>query len=530
MSSLPRHRFAAVMATLLIALGLLASSASATEPQRPRAGLGDVRAVDGSSELTVMTQNLYLGSSLAPALEAATPEEFIEAVARIYATVQYTNFPARAEAIADEVQAKEPDLIGLQEVTKWTTEGLNPPPGYDFLAILEGDLEARGLHYSVAAVAHNAHIGPAPLVVSEEICPVLEGPKFSCGVTLEDRDVILVNDDTPGLAWSNPQSGHYAAQLVLESPVGPLSFDRGWASIDATLDGQPFRFVNTHLEVEEAQFYQESQAAEFLAGPGFGGTIVATGDFNSAADGSTTLSYSLLTMPGQFRDSWDEGQLGAGHSCCQESNTPPLAPGALNNPVSSLATRIDLILTRGAASPSGEAELIGDTPFQAEPPFWPSDHAGVVAGIRLPAPPAPAPPAPVPPVSESPPAAVTTDTHVVGGRVKAAPKQWQSRGKILLKVRLKAGEAARGTAFGKVQIGKRGYPLKTVSQSLVAGKWKLFRLKPAKARQLRTIRRRLLRGDKVRAKLTGKIVDAAGNRYSRTARVVLKHKGSGGKK
>lgn len=332
-------------------------------------------------DLTVMNQNMYLGSSLAPALEAKTGEEFVAAVARIYATVQYTNFPARAEAIADEVEEKEPDLVGLQEVTKWTTGGLNPPPGYDFLAILQGDLEARGLDYSVASVAHNANIGPAPLV--SETCPVVSG-QFTCSVTLEDRDVILVNDDTPGLTWNNPQSGHYATQQIVESPVGPLSFDRGWASIDARLKGLPFRFVDTHLETEESPLVQQQQATEFLAGPGHGGTIVVTGDFNSAADGSTTTSYAQLTAPGKFRDSWDESQLGPGLSCCQESETPPLAPGALNNPVSTLRTRIDLILSRGAARSNGhEAELIGDSPFQAEPPFWPSDHAGVVSVLHL---------------------------------------------------------------------------------------------------------------------------------------------------
>jgi endonuclease/exonuclease/phosphatase family metal-dependent hydrolase len=336
-----------------------------------------------SRELKVMTQNLYLGSSLAPALEAQTAEEFIAAVARIYATVQYTDFPARAEAIAGEIEAREPDLVGLQEVTKWTTEGLSPPPGYDFLEILEGDLEARGLHYTAAAVAHNANIGPAPLVAAG--CPVLEGPTFTCAVTLEDRDVILVNDETPGLTWSNPQSGRYATQQVIESPVGPLSFDRGWARIDARLRGLPFRFVDTHLETEESPLVQEAQAAEFLAGPGRGGTIVATGDFNSAADGSTTGTYARLTAPGKFRDAWNEAKLGPGRSCCQESNAVPLlAPGQLNNPVSTLATRIDLILSRGAARSHGdEAELIGAAPFQGAPPFWPSDHAGVVSVLHL---------------------------------------------------------------------------------------------------------------------------------------------------
>lgn len=338
----------------------------------------------GKRDLTVMTRNLYLGSSLAPALEAGTPEAFVEAVARIYATVQYTNFPQRAEAIADEIQEKAPDLIGLQEVTKWTTGGLNPPPGYDFLAILENDLEARGLHYSAAAIAHNANIGPAPLALAEQGC-VQPGPVITCSVQLEDRDVILVNDDTPGLAWSNPQSGRYATQQTIESPVGPLSFDRGWASIDAKLKHQPFRFVDTHLETEESPLVQETQAAEFLAGPGKGGTIVATGDFNSASDGSTTTSYAQLTAPGKFRDSWNEALLGPGNSCCQESNViPQLAPGQLNNPVSTLKTRIDLILGRGAARSDGDdAELIGDSPFQATPPFWPSDHAGVVSELSL---------------------------------------------------------------------------------------------------------------------------------------------------
>ena len=338
---------------------------------------------NGKRDLTVMTRNLYLGSSLAPALEAKTPTAFVEAVARIYATVQYTDFPARAEAIADEIDAEAPDLIGLQEVTKWTTAGVNPPPGYDFLAILESDLAARGLDYSVAAVAHNANIGPAPLALAEQGC-VQPGPTITCTVQLEDRDVILVNDDTPGLTWSNPQSGHYTAQEVIASPVGPLSFERGWASIDAKLNRKPFRFVDTHLETEAAPAVQEAQAAEFLAGPGKGGTIVATGDFNSASDGSTTTSYAQLTAPGKFRDAWDEAQLGPGSSCCQESNTPPLAPGALNNPVSTLETRIDLILSRGAARSDGdEAELVGDTPFQATPPFRPSDHAGVVGVLHL---------------------------------------------------------------------------------------------------------------------------------------------------
>jgi hypothetical protein len=333
-----------------------------------------------ADQLKVMTQNLYLGSSLAPALEAQTPTEFVVGVAQIYATVQYTDFPVRATAIANEIMATAPDIISLQEVSKWTTAGLNPPPGYDFLAILQSELEALGLSYSVAVVSNNANIGPAPLALPGCVQP---DQTITCTVQLEDRDVILVNDNTPGLTWSNPQSEPYEAQVVIETPVGQLTFNRSWASIDARLNEIPFRFLNTHLEIEDFPFVQEAQAAEFLAVPGKGGTIIATGDFNSASDGSTTTSYAQLTAPGKFRDTWGEYQ-GPGWTCCQESNTPPLAPGALNNPVSTLQTRIDLVLSRGAARSDGySAQLVGDTPFQAVPPFWASDHAGVVTAIQL---------------------------------------------------------------------------------------------------------------------------------------------------
>jgi len=184
---------------------------------------------------------------------------------------------------------------------------------------------------------------------------------------------------------ASPISGNFQTLLAVPILGVPLTIKRGWTAVDANVRGTGwFRFVNTHLETEDFPAVQQAQASEFLKGPAKGGTIVATGDFNSASDGSTTNSYAQLTSPGKFSDAWDEGQLGAGSSCCQESNTPPLAPGALNNPTSTLRTRIDLILTRGAARSDGnEAQLIGDSPFEATPPFWPSDHAGVVAEVRL---------------------------------------------------------------------------------------------------------------------------------------------------
>jgi endonuclease/exonuclease/phosphatase family metal-dependent hydrolase len=333
-------------------------------------GLSGMAHAKDKRELVVMTQNLYLGSSLAPATGATTAQEFVAGVALIYGTVQFTDFPARAEAIADEIQATEPDLIGLQEVTKWTTAGLNPPPGYDFLAILQSAIAARGLSYSVAAVSNNANIGPVPLALPGCVQP---GPTITCTVQLEDRDVILVNDDNPDLSVFDPQSGRYVTQAVVQTPVGPLSFDRGWATVDGTLEGKKFRFANTHLETEDYPAVQEAQGQEFLAGPARApGAVIAVGDFNSAADGSTTATYANLTKS-YFDDAWEDPN-DPGYSCCQN--------GTLTNFPSTLGSRIDLVLTHAASRPLGAA-VVGNAPFQMVPPLWPSDHAGVAAMIRV---------------------------------------------------------------------------------------------------------------------------------------------------
>lgn len=340
-------------------------------------------------ELTVMTRNLYLGSSLNPAIEAGTLPDLITAVAKMYGTVVFTDFPARAAAIADEIAATQPDLVGLQEVSNWiaapTPLAEDPsanPPNYDFLTILQSALAAEGLNYSVAGVSNNALIGPLPLVAPTAGCPprftpTPDGPVPDCVVTFADRDVILVNDDTDRLTVGNPRSGRYATQQVLASPAGPLSFDRGWVSVQGRYQGKSFRMVNTHLETEDFPDIQQAQAAEFLAGPARGGQVIATGDFNSAADGSTTTSYAQLTAPPAFTDAWTVNHGDTGLSCCQNET--------LTNVTSTLRSRIDLILTRGPIRPLS-AKIVGDTPFRTQVlqgPIWASDHAGVVATVRI---------------------------------------------------------------------------------------------------------------------------------------------------
>jgi endonuclease/exonuclease/phosphatase family metal-dependent hydrolase len=196
----------------------------------------------------------------------------------------------------------------------------------------------------------------------------------ACFVSLLDRDVILVNDDNPDLSVFNPQSGRYVAQAEVNTPVGPLFFDRGWASVDGTFEGKKFRFVNTHLEVGGNADVQEAQGQEFLAGPAkTGGAVIAVGDFNSRADGSSTTTYADLTKS-YFDDAWDDPN-DPGFTCCQNET--------LTNEESELSSAIDFVFTHAPVRALSAYVVGGDTPFQMEQPWWPSDHAGVVATLRI---------------------------------------------------------------------------------------------------------------------------------------------------
>jgi endonuclease/exonuclease/phosphatase family metal-dependent hydrolase len=153
-------------------------------------------------------------------------------------------------------------------------------------------------------------------------------------------------------------------------------------AVDATVLDRSYRVVTTHLE-PFAPPIQTAQAQELIAAlddetlP-----IILLGDMNSPAPGGGT--YQLLLSEG-FSDIWTRNKTphaGAGFTCCQAAN--------LRNPLSLLSARIDLILFRSSAEVGRElgavfAAVVGEEPQDRTPSgLWPSDHAGVVATMRIP--------------------------------------------------------------------------------------------------------------------------------------------------
>jgi endonuclease/exonuclease/phosphatase family metal-dependent hydrolase len=178
-----------------------------------------------------------------------------------------------------------------------------------------------------------------------------------------------------------------------------LSFARGFVAVDTRLRGQRYRFVDTHLEVEELEpgnpassFFQAAQAAQLIA------LLEATtpprrqllvdGDINSSPedepiggplplpppfDQGIVPPYQQFVEAG-FDDVWTlRPRLDPGFTCCQAAD--------LMNRVSLLDQRIDVVFSRTAPD-RALARVFGDRPIdRTRSGLWPSDHAGLAARL-----------------------------------------------------------------------------------------------------------------------------------------------------
>ena len=372
------------LTTALVALTVI-GCADAVAPTPAPPALAVVALPDaGARGLTVMTRNLYLGADLFAVVEG-DPRQLPLRVIQAWQHILMMNFPERAGSIADEIAATSPELIGLQEVPLYRIDptgdaafgGTNPATvvALDYLTTLQSALAARGQCYN--AVASNSLTDvELPAIVSAS-------PLRFIDIRYTDRDVILARCDVP---TSDAQSGVYTAKVVFT--VGPTSIPapRGWTSTLATVGGVTFRFANTHLETDGSPAIQVAQANELLGVlAAESNPVVLVCDCNSAADGSQTATYGLLTGSGGFADAWSEAHPR------DPGYTSSLPDGFFTDPL--LRTRIDLVLARYGfnASPNAgivggvHADVVGETSAERTASgLWPSDHAGVVATLNMP--------------------------------------------------------------------------------------------------------------------------------------------------
>ena len=383
-------RLLAILATVLAV-----TSCESTEQLGPQFN----RERAGSPALNVVSYNVYWGAYVEE-LMLAEPSEVPIVAAGIWGKVQQTNFNERAVAIVEQVAYADAHVVGLQEVALYRFEQVSdyqggplPAPDaedvlLDFLDILVAALEARGLHYTPAAMSENMDIElPMCTDPDPEVCFPL------ADIRLTDYDVILVRDD---VEWDSESAanGNFLAEMEIDLGGQTIYKPSGWASVDISFKGNQYRIMNTHLEPAdvlpgggvhpELSFLQAMQLEELLgvadASPI---PVIMVGDFNSDDDGSTTATYQSVLDAG-FVDTWLIGRpRGTGYT----SNQAP----DLMSATSELFHRIDFIFYRdevtagkGKFRGSVAAEVIGEEQGdRTASGLWPSDHAGVAAILRI---------------------------------------------------------------------------------------------------------------------------------------------------
>ncbi len=380
-------RKSVIVLVLVASLGLLLQGCKKKQIKWRRTGVGRLTAALPPQEfspdplaradpdlvaVTVMTRNLYLGADLAPAMAAVLgdPDSVPAAVAQVWADVRATDFHARAELLAGEIEARNPALVGLQEVALWRLQTpadsvtAHPRPAkavqYDFLKILLKVLRSRGLRYRAVAASTNFDV-EFPGIVGEGLSDV----------RYTDRDVILARRGVP---VSRRARGLFATRLVL--PVGDagLALQGSWTSVDAKVGDRKFRFINTHLE-DGYEEIQRAQLAEILAGPGATELpVIVVGDFNSDGVNGYAPAVHGDAVAAGLVDSWTEISAAAGLTW----GHAPL----LDNASSAFSYRLDYVFHTAGIRATG-ADVVGEEPADRVAGLWPSDHAGVVVDLVI---------------------------------------------------------------------------------------------------------------------------------------------------
>lgn len=328
----------------------------------------------------VMTYNVDEGTDYLEVLGAQTQTQFLLGVGQLIGNVRATNPPERMAALARQIEREHPDVVSLQEVTSWSTGSFNPRTGacgpvtveFDLLQELLDALASQGKHYRLVVQAAQLATPPIPGFIPPGT--------FLCA-QLVNRIALLARTVEGGDRWAhdvtNIASGHYVNRAQFTFPGGSLPASRAWVSADIVARDRTIRVVGTHLESFVATI-RRLQGAELRGGPTATNLpVVIAMDSNAQANPDPIDPAYTDFLTGGFVDAWtDLHPSDPGFTCCQA----PL----VDNPVSELTHRIDLILTRGAVGTAERIRLAGADPSdRTASGLWPSDHAGVAAEFRL---------------------------------------------------------------------------------------------------------------------------------------------------
>jgi endonuclease/exonuclease/phosphatase family metal-dependent hydrolase len=345
-------------AGLLVACALVPVLAAPAEAQKKKT----------SRDVTVMTRNVYVGADLIPLATTPNPQAFETAAGGVYQVVLANDFAKRAKLLAAEVKKHKPDLIGVQEAARWLR---GPKDGaatqasdaiYDSETELLKAFKAAGVEYRTVKARNWFDY---------------EGPTAEFDARIIQRDLILVRKGSK-VKTGKTFSGGFRDTFDPPTPIGVARQLRGWVGVDAKIGGRGFRFVTTHLEAYDPKI-GDKQMEQLLANPlkSKKTTSILLGDFNSAPPGSNANDRGAQREANAYSRAIRAGFYNAlpkRNTCCfaedlRQTGTP-------------LKSWIDHIVTRPKATVVRSA-IVGSKTSERGSGLWPSDHAGIVAKLRL---------------------------------------------------------------------------------------------------------------------------------------------------
>ena len=331
---------------------------TASRPEASQAG--------GADRVVVLNQNVFPGADVDAVIAALANNDASDDLPALFAALEelrVNDAQARAAGIVDQIARFQPDVVGLNEITEIDVDlhpiGVDVAVHQRFLDLIQAEIAARGLPYAVGASVKDIEAQPYPFV------------------SYVDYDVVLVNTERVSVTAAISQTfsvnlGEVAPGIVLK---------RGWAGVEAEIDGRAYTIVTAHPESGDPWAdLRAVQATELVGSIGAEHPAILLGDYN---DVPGSPLYQVITGAG-FTDLWAAVRPGVlGYTAM---NGYDLSVQHLP-----LVKRIDYVWTRGFDHGTrpvlGAVKLIDDQPSDRvqgpDGAIYLSDHAGILATILL---------------------------------------------------------------------------------------------------------------------------------------------------
>ena len=200
---------------------------------------------------TVMSRNIYLGADVGVALELIP--DMPAAAQFMWDQVNKNDFSKRSVALAAEIQAYKPDVIGLQEATIWYCKKNAWSKKVEVFNFTDQILEALGGDYVLASkdgkTAYNPgySINPIPFLTMVKdptrFQKIFGQDKAACGFQIGDALAIKKSLADQVIRVGNTEyEDSYSIVPTL------MTIYRGYTWADIYIGDSAVRFVSTHLE------------------------------------------------------------------------------------------------------------------------------------------------------------------------------------------------------------------------------------------------------------------------------------------